>query len=140
MRRRVVDVARRWWRYALGQTRPRLSLRRSVAVGTTATTAVTLLTYRAVAAGPAIEANPLLRWVIGAHGWTAFAVVRYVAVLFVFTTLWPVASVNEDWASWSEGDGRLAAAVLSLNAVRDGFVVATGVTPTLELLRLVGLR
>ena len=40
MRRHVVDVARRWWRYAPGQTRPRLSLRRSVVVAATATTAV----------------------------------------------------------------------------------------------------
>jgi len=137
--RRVAGGARRWWRYALGRTRPRPSLWRSFAVGMAATTAVTLLTYRVVAAGPGVEANPLLRWVIGTHGWAAFLVVRYAAVLGVFVLLWSVASLNDDWASWSEGNGRMAAAILSANAVRDGVVAATGVTPTLELLRLAGL-
>lgn len=137
--RNVSALARHWWAYGRGRLPAERSLRYSLAVGLLATTTVTALTYLAVALGPGVEANPLMRWLIDTHGWGWFAAVRYGVVLGVFALLWPFASMEGHWPDWSEGNGRLAAAVLVFNAVRDGVVFATGVTPALELLRLLGV-
>jgi len=96
-------------------------------------------TYFAVGLGPGIEANPVLGWVIDTYGWVAFATLRYAVVVGVFALVWPMASLGGRWPEWSEGNGRMIAAILWVNAVRDGFVIATGVVPTFVLLRWLGI-
>jgi hypothetical protein len=139
VRERTVALLGHWWAYLRGRLDVERSLRYSFALGMVATTLVTVYTYVAVGLGPAVEANPLMGWLIEAHGWVAFAAVRYAVVGGVFLLLWPFARLEGSWPEWSEGNGRMAAAVLGLNAVRDGFVVHTGIVPTYVLLRALGL-
>ncbi|PSQ45206.1 hypothetical protein BRD17_02055 [Halobacteriales archaeon SW_7_68_16] len=126
-------------RYLWGQLSARRSLRYSLYGGLVATTIVTGLTYLVVGLGQGIEANPVMGWVIDRYGWIAFATIRYGVVLGLFALLWPVARLDDPWPEWSEGNGRTVTAVLWVNAVRDTFVATTGIVPTFELLRAVGV-
>jgi len=138
LRDRVLDVAGHWWAYLWGQLPVERSLRYSLVLGLVATTLVSLLTYWAVGLGPGIEANPVMGWVIDAYGWVAFAAVRYAVVVGLFGLIWPMARLGGHWPEWSEGNARMVAVVLWVNAVRDGFVMATGIVPTFVLLRALG--
>lgn len=125
--------------YLWGRLPVHRSLRYSFALGVVAATLVTAFTYVAVGLGSGVEANPLLGWVIDTHGWVAFAALRYTVVVGVFALIWPMASLEGPWPRWSEGNGRMVAAILWVNAVRDGFVITTGIVPTFVLLRAFGV-
>jgi hypothetical protein len=136
---RVARVLAHWRDYLRGRLPVEQSLRYSLVLATIATTAVTLFTFVAVGLGSGVEANPVMGWVIDSYGWLAFASVRYAVVFGSFGLVYRLASLEGHWRQWSEGNGRLIVAVLWVNAVRDGFVIATGVVPTFVLLRWLGI-
>lgn len=135
----IASVLGHWWDYLWGRLPVERSLRYSLVLSVVATTLVSLFTFVAVGLGSGIEANPVMGWLIDTHGWTAFAVVRYAVVVGLFAVVWPFARLDGQWREWSEGNGRLIAAVVWVNAVRDGFVLATGIVPTFVLMRWLDL-
>lgn len=135
----VSRVTGHWWAYLWGRVAVDRSLRYSTLLGLVATTLASVFTYLAVGLGPGIEVNPVMSWAIGTLGWLGFAVVRYAVVVGLFFVLLLLTYLGNSWLEWSEANGRMIAAILWLNAIRDGIVIATGVTPTAELLAYLGL-
>jgi len=88
--------------------------------------------------GAGIEANPLTGRIIDRHGWWAVAEIRFAAL----------AAASRSWSRWPAGRGRgrlearerrTIAATVWVNALRDVFVLPTGIVLTVAVMRLLGV-